>query len=104
VARFLLPTTTLWREDAATRLTPEREFVNECAARIGIGDRERFETQLAAVRVMISLRPVTWCAWALQVHERGERATSEETLGRARMYLELEFLESLFRILPTPDG
>lgn len=98
VAHFLLPTTTLWREDTATRLTPaqEREFVDEYAARLGIGDRERFETQLAAVRVMISLRAVSWCAWALQAHERGERATTEETLGRVRMYLEPEFLESLF--------
>lgn len=100
VAHFLLPTTTLWREETATRLTPEqeREFVDEYAARAGIfaEDREHFETQLAAVRVMISLRAVSWCAWALQAHERGERTTSEETLGRARMYLEPEFLELLF--------
>lgn len=101
VAHFLLPTTTLWRDETATRLTPEqeREFLDEYAARAGIveaEDRERFETQLTAVRLMISLRAVSWCAWALQAHALGERKTAEETLRKARMYLEPGFLEDLF--------
>lgn len=101
VAHFLLPTTTLWRDESAVRLTPEqeREFLDEYEARAGIEGEEgleRFETQLTAVRLMISLRAVSWCAWALQAHERGERETTAETLGKARMYLEPEFLLDLF--------
>lgn len=98
VAHFLLPTTTLWRDATAARLTPdqEREFLDEYAARAGVEDSGRFETQLAAVRLMISLRAVSWCAWALQAHERGEREAGEEMLGKARTYLEPEFLEDLF--------
>ncbi|CAN5820648.1 hypothetical protein BH20ACT11_BH20ACT11_09590 [soil metagenome] len=101
VAHFLLPTTTLWRDESAVRLTPEqeREFLDEYEAQAGIEgaeELERFETQLTAVRLMISLRAVSWCAWALQAHERGERETTAETLGKARMYLEPEFLLDLF--------
>jgi len=98
VAHFLIPTTTLWRDETAARLTPgqEREFLDEYAVRAGVEDRERFETQLTAVRLMISLRAVSWCAWALQAHERGERPAGEEMLDKARTYLEPGFLRDLF--------
>lgn len=98
VAHFLLPTTTLWRDETATRLTreQEREFLDEYASHAGVVGRERFETQLTAVRIMISLRAVSWCAWALQAHERGERPAGEEMLDKARTYLEPEFLRDLF--------
>jgi Ser/Thr protein kinase RdoA (MazF antagonist) len=109
VAHFLIPTTTLWRDETATRLTldQEREFVDEYASRAGIVEaeaRERFETQLTAVRLMISLRAVSWCAWALQAHERGERPAGDEMLDKARRYLEPGFLEDLFGLREIRGG
>ncbi len=99
VAHFLLPTTTLWRDATAARLTPEQEaeFVNTYLAYSNVGSIGRFLIQLAAMRLIVSLRAVSWCAWALQETARGGRAiTNEETLNKCRMYLEPEFLRELF--------
>lgn len=99
VAHFLLPTTTLWRDESAVRLSEaqERQFVDAYLLHSGIRDRERFEEQLSAARVMISLRAVSWCAWALQESERSRRPiTNQETLRKARVYLEPGFLRELF--------
>ncbi|WP_053057496.1 phosphotransferase family protein [Rubrobacter aplysinae] len=106
VAHFLIPTTTLWRDETATRLTPaqEREFLDKYEERAGVGDVERFETQLTAVRLMISLRAVSWCAWALQAHKRGHRPAGDEMLDKARRYLDPAFLEDLFRLRETSEG
>ena len=97
LAHFLLPTTTLWRDETATRLTPEqeREFVDEYAERAGVADRERFGRQLQAASLAIALRAVSWCAWAQQAHFRGERAAGEELLDKAEKYLKPEFLRGL---------
>lgn len=106
VAHFLLPTTTLWRDETAARLTPEQEqeFLDVYVEQAGIEDRGRFETQLTAVKLMISLRAVSWCAWALQAHERGERAAGDEMLNKARRYLEPGFLEDLFGLKDIRRG
>ncbi|MDP8939057.1 MAG: aminoglycoside phosphotransferase family protein [Actinomycetota bacterium] len=99
LAHFLLPTTTLWRDDTATLLSEkqEREFIEEYLERAPVPDRERFRTQLAAMRTIVSLRAVSWCAWALQETAQSSRPiTNEETLNRGRQYLEPEFLERLF--------
>lgn len=68
IAHFLLPTTTLWRAATATRLTPEQEaeFVNTYLGYSNVGSICRFFAQLAAMRLIVSLRAVSWCAWALQ--------------------------------------
>ncbi|MGI9050169.1 MAG: phosphotransferase family protein [Rubrobacteraceae bacterium] len=99
LAHFLLPTTTLWREDTAALLSKEqeREFIEAYLDRNPVDDVDRFLTQLEAMRVIVSLRAVSWCAWALQETARSARPiTNEETLNKSRMYLEPEFLMRLF--------
>ena len=101
VAHFLLPTTTLWRDNTATRLTGEQEavFVETYLANSDVGNPDRFRIQLEAMRLIVSLRAVSWCAWALQATARSGRAiTNEETLNKSRLYLEPGFLEDLFAI------
>ncbi len=99
LAHFLLPTTTLWRDDTATLLSSEqeREFVEEYLEHAPVPDTGLFHTQLEAMRTIVSLRAVSWCAWALQETARSTRPiTNEETLNKSRRYLEPEFLERLF--------
>jgi thiamine kinase-like enzyme len=99
VAHFLLPTTTLWRDDTATRLTRAQEeaFVATYLDHAGLSDRDRFLHQLDAMKVIVSLRAVSWCAWALAETARGTRAiVNEETLNKGRSYLEPDFLVQLF--------
>ena len=99
VAHFLLPTTTLWRDATATRLSEdgEKEFLDNYLARSSVGDTERFLLQLEAMKTIVSLRAVSWCAWALQETARKGRAiVNEETLAKSRLYLRPEFLEDVF--------
>jgi thiamine kinase-like enzyme len=99
VAHFLLPTTTLWRDATAARLTAEQEegFVDTYLSHSSIEDTERFRTQLEAMRTIVSLRAVSWCAWALQATALSDRTiVNEETLRKSRLYLEPDFLEDLF--------
>lgn len=99
LAHFLLPTTTLWRDASATLLSEaqEEEFVGaylECSA---VEDGARFRHQLEAMKTIVSLRAVSWCAWAVQETARaGRPIANEETLSRSRRYLEPGFLEGLF--------
>lgn len=97
LAHFLLPTTTLWRDESAARLTrrQEREFVDEYVERAGVMDRARFEEQLQVASLAIALRAVSWCAWARQAHFRKERSASEEMLDKTERYLKPEFLRGL---------
>ncbi len=99
LAHFLLPTTTLWRDATATLLTEdqEREFVETYLSICQVTDTDRFHTQLEAMRTIVSLRAVSWCAWALQETAQKERPiTNEETLNKSREYLEPTFLGRLF--------
>lgn len=101
LAHFLLPTTTLWRDDTATLLTEEqeREFVEVYLEHNPAENVERFRTQLEAMKTIVSLRAVSWCAWALRESARSTRPiTNEETLNKSREYLEPEFLQRLFEI------
>jgi len=101
LAHFLLPTTTLWRDASATLLSKEQEqdFIDAYLENNPIRDVERFHTQLTAMRTIVSLRAVSWCAWALQETARSTRPiTNEETLNKSRQYLEPEFLERLFGV------
>jgi thiamine kinase-like enzyme len=99
LAHFLLPTTTLWRAASATLLSEEqeREFIEEYLEHAPTNDEGRFHTQLEAMRTIVSLRAVSWCAWALQASAHSTRPiTNEETLNKSREYLEPEFLKRLF--------
>jgi len=99
LAHFLLPTTTLWRDETATLLSPvqEEEFVEAYLERVPVADVGRFRTQLEAMKTIVSLRAVSWCAWALQETAQSARPiTNEETLSRSRTYLEPAFLAKLF--------
>ncbi len=101
LAHFLLPTTTLWRDDTATLLSreQEREFIGEYLEHAPAPDTGRFHAQLEAMRTIVSLRAVSWCAWALQETARSTRPiTNEETLGKSRRYLEPGFLRRLFEV------
>lgn len=99
LAHFLLPTTTLWRDDTATLLSEEqeKEFLEEYLENSPAQDPERFHAQLEAMRTIVSLRAVSWCAWALQETAQSTRPiTNDETLNKSRRYLEPEFLQRLF--------
>ena len=99
LAHFLLPTTTLWRDDTAALLSEgqEREFVDAYLEHASVEDTGRFLDGLEAMKTIISLRAVSWCAWALQETARSYRPiTNEETLCKSRAYLEPAFLEGLF--------
>ena len=49
------------------------------------------------MKTIVSLRAVSWCAWALQETARaGRPIANEETLNKSRRYLEPAFLEGLF--------
>jgi hypothetical protein len=99
VAHFLLPTTTLWRDDTSARLSEAQEgaFVETYLDHAGVADRDRFREQLGAMEVIVSLRAVSWCAWALAETAKGTRAiVNEETLNKGRRYLEGDFLSELF--------
>ncbi len=99
LAHFLLPTTTLWRDDTAALLSEgqEREFVEAYLEHAPVADTGRFLEQLEAMKTIVSLRAVSWCAWALQETAQSSRPiTHEETLRKSRAYLEPEFLEKLF--------
>ena len=99
LAHFLLPTTTLWRDDTAALLSKaqEREFVDAYLEHGSVEDTGRFLEQLEAMKTIVSLRAVSWCAWALQETVQSSRPiTNEETLRKSRAYLKPEFLEGLF--------
>lgn len=101
LAHFLLPTTTLWRDDTAALLSEaqEGEFVGAYLERCPVADRIRFQNQLEAMKTIVSLRAVSWCAWAVRETARAGRPISnEETLSRSRLYLEPGFLEGLFEM------
>ena len=100
LAHFLLPTTTLWRDDTAALLSEEQEleFIEAYLERSPVADVGRFDEQLGAMKTIVSLRAVSWCAWALQETARaGRPIANEETLNRSRNYLEPGFLGDLFR-------
>jgi len=100
LAHFLLPTTTLWRDDTAALLSEEQEleFIEAYLERSPVADVGRFDEQLGAMKTIVSLRAVSWCAWALQETARaGRPIANEETLNRSRRYLEPGFLGDLFR-------
>jgi len=99
LAHFLLPTTTLWRDDTAALLSEaqEREFVEAYLERNPVEDMARFQEQLEGMKTIVSLRAVSWCAWALQeTAGAGRPIANEETLNKSRRYLEPDFLEHLF--------
>ena len=99
LAHFLLPTTTLWRDETAALLseTQEDDFVGAYLQLAPVGDGARFREQLEAMKTIVSLRAVSWCAWAVQETARaGRPIANEETLNRSRRYLEPNFLGGLF--------
>ena len=99
LAHFLLPTTTLWRDASATLLSEaqEDEFVGAYLEHAPVEDEARFREQLEAMKTIVSLRAVSWCAWAVQETARaGRPIANEETLNRSRRYLEPDFLAELF--------
>lgn len=99
LAHFLLPTTTLWRDDTAALLSEgqEKQFVEAYLGCYPVEDEARFREQLEAMKTIVSLRAVSWCAWAVQETARGGRPiANEETLNKSRLYLEPGFLEGLF--------
>jgi hypothetical protein len=99
LAHFLLPTTTLWRDASAALLTEgqEEEFVEAYLERNPTEDRALFWEKLEAMKTIVSLRAVSWCAWALQeTAGAGRPIANEETLNKSRRYLEPGFLEGLF--------
>jgi thiamine kinase-like enzyme len=99
LAHFLLPTTTLWRDASAALLTEgqEEEFVEAYLECNPVENEALFREKLGAMKTIVSLRAVSWCAWALQeTAGAGRPIANEETLNKSRRYLEPDFLEGLF--------
>jgi aminoglycoside phosphotransferase (APT) family kinase protein len=98
LAHFLLPTTTLWRDASATRLTPDEQsaFLDAYLAARPELDRKAYSEAVRATRRLAALRAIAWCAWALRAAERGQRAIQhEETLAKCRMFTSPDFLDGL---------
>ena len=98
LASFLIPTTTLWREDAATRLREADEdlFLSVYLEERPEIDRSRFLFHLRAMKLLSALLAVCWCGWLVQEASTGRRPqASAETLAVCRAYLQPEFLEEL---------
>jgi thiamine kinase-like enzyme len=98
LAHFLIPTTTLWREDSAARLTAADEdlFLSVYLDERPQIDRPRFLLHLQAMKQLAALRAVCWCAWSVHASDTGQRAISNvETLASSRAYLQPAFLEQL---------
>jgi thiamine kinase-like enzyme len=98
LAHFLLPTTTLWREDTAARLTAADEelFLGVYLEGRPEIDRSRFRFHLRAMKILAALRAVCWCAWSVQASATGKRpVVNPETLATSQAYLEPAFLEEL---------
>ena len=98
LAHFLIPTTTLWRDDTSTRLSDADEdlFVNVYLSERPELDRARFILQLREMKLLTTLRAVSWCAWLIQATATGKRPISNpETLANSQMFLAPEFLGEL---------
>lgn len=98
LAHFLIPTTTLWRDDTSARLSEADEdlFVNVYLSERLDLDRELFVAQLREMKRLATLRAVSWCAWLIQATATGKRPISNpETLANSQMFLEPEFLREL---------
>ncbi len=98
LAHFLIPTTTLWRQSSAARLSGAEigSFLETYLASWPDLNRERFLEQLAAAQELATLRAVAWCTWAVWSSATGHRPiTNDETLRTSRSYLAPEFLDSL---------
>lgn len=98
LAHFLLPTTTLWREETSTRLTSddERRFLRAYLEARSDLDPERYVIQIQAMLGLATLRAIAWCAWSVQAAAHGDRAIiNQETQDRSRMYLQPDFLDTL---------
>ncbi|MFW6075982.1 MAG: phosphotransferase enzyme family protein [Chloroflexota bacterium] len=98
LAHFLLPTTTLWRDETATLLSPEQEdlFLDAYFSRRPELGPPLYKEELRAMKALISLRALSWCAWSLAMSASGERAiVNQETLDRGRTYLQPDFLKDL---------
>lgn len=98
IAHFLLPTTTLWRDATAVRLSGlQRDaFLSaylDARPDLDVGE---YRSGLRAALQLAALRAVAWCAWAVVVSERGERAIkNEETLAGCRLFTSRHFLDEL---------
>jgi len=98
LAHFLIPTTTLWREDSAARLTAADEdlFLSVYLDERPQIDRPRFLFHLQAMKQVAALRAVCWCAWSVHASDTGQRQISNaDTLASSRAYLQPAFLEQL---------
>lgn len=98
IAHFLLPTTTLWRDSTATRLTEvQREvFIDAYLRERPALDPERYRAGLLLAQRLAALRAVAWCAWSVAASRRGERPIeNDETLAKSRLYSSPEFLDEL---------
>ena len=98
LAHFLIPTTTLWREDSAARLTAADEdlFLSVYLDERPHIDRPRFLYHLQAMKQLAALRAVCWCAWSVHASDTGQRPISNaDTLASSRAYLQPAFLEQL---------
>jgi thiamine kinase-like enzyme len=98
IAHFLLPTTTLWRDATATRLSEEQRetFLHAyIEARPGL-EPEGYRAALHTALQLATVRAISWCAWSLAASERGERPIeNEETLQKSLLFTSSDFLRDL---------
>ncbi|MEZ4522526.1 MAG: phosphotransferase [Thermomicrobiales bacterium] len=98
VAHFLLPTTTLWRDSTAARLTGQQRdaFVDAYLRERPELDADGYRAALRPALQLAALRAISWCAWAVGASERGDRVLeNDETLEKCRLFTSPGFLAGL---------
>ncbi len=98
IAHFLLPTTTLWRDATAARLSEEQRetFIQAyIEARPGL-DSGNYRAALRPAMQLAAIRAISWCAWSLAASERGDRPIeNQETLAKSQLFTSSGFLSDL---------
>ena len=98
IAHFLLPTTTLWRNQTATRLNADQRsaFVQTYLDARPDLRPERYLPGLRKAMQAAAVRAVVWCAWSIAATSSGDREIShEESLDRCRVFTSPAFIERL---------
>ena len=98
IAHFLLPTTTLWRDSTATRLTQrQREtFVSAYLDERPELDPTPYRGALQTAMQLAAVRALAWCAWAVAASQEGARPiVNPETLAKCRLFTGGNFLQRL---------
>lgn len=105
LAHFMVPTTTLWRNDFEMDLEDMRHFCNLYWEAVDDRvEREGFEKRMALYLSLNCLRGVSWSCMAWAKHYTGERPIPrQDVLESIGTYLEPAFLDKLIERFFNPE-